>query len=121
MTNNKGSKIALAVAGLLLIAGAAAAIAMTRDKADAPKDGMMPLTNNSAPQGETDNPPAAESGEAPMPNAPDDTGKAPGGMTNTPMSPDSGDARTDEGSAPVPLTPPAEGKTDDDSTLMKTE
>lgn len=121
MTDNKGSKIALAVAGLLLIAGAATAIAMTQDKADAPKDGMVPLTNNSAQQGETDNPPAAETGEAPMPNAPDENGNASSGITTTPMGTDSGDTRTNDGSAPVQLTPPAGGKTDDDSTLMKKE
>lgn len=36
MSNSKGSKIALAVAGLILVAGAATAIAMTQSKGDNP-------------------------------------------------------------------------------------
>lgn len=36
MSNSKGSKVALAVAGLILVAGAATAIAMTQSKGDNP-------------------------------------------------------------------------------------
>ncbi|AUG52219.1 hypothetical protein [Thalassospira marina] len=118
MTDNKGSKIALAVAGLLLIAGAATAIAMTQDNADS----MTPLTNSSAeqsPTGTTDENPSAEIGEAPAPGAPDANGTMSNDNTTTPMG--SENERTDDGSAPVQLTPPAGGNTEDDSTLMKQE
>ena len=38
MSNSKGSKIALAVAGFILVAGAATAIAMTQSKGDDPME-----------------------------------------------------------------------------------
>ncbi|RCK43119.1 hypothetical protein TH25_21980 [Thalassospira profundimaris] len=122
MNDNKGSKIALAVAGLLLIAGAATAIAMTQDKADS---SMTPLTNSSAEQspatsGDT---PSAETGEVPatgtVPDAPATDDTMSNGMSNSPTGTE--DTRSGDGSAPVQMTPPAGGKTESDSTLMNKE
>ncbi|OKH89256.1 hypothetical protein [Thalassospira sp. TSL5-1] len=122
MNDNKGSKIALAVAGLLLIAGAATAIAMTRDKADST---MTPLTNSSAEQspatiGDT---PSAEMGEAPSaptaPNAPTTDDTMSNGMSNSPAGTE--DTQSNDGSAPVQMTPQDNSESKNDSTLMNKE
>ena len=121
MNDNKGSKIALAVAGLLLIAGAATAIAMTQDKADS---GMTPLTNSSAEQSPTSgDTPSAEMGEAPTtpmaPNAP----AADENMSKSMPGSDTGteDTHNSDGSAPDQMTPNDTGDSKNDSTLMNKE
>jgi hypothetical protein len=80
MSTSKGSKIAMAVAGLILVAGAATAIAMTQ------KDGNAPLpligTEESAP---------SQSNEITLPAPSAETGEAtPGAFETVPNAEDEG-------------------------------
>lgn len=88
MTDNKGSKIALAVAAILLAAGAATAFAMTKGEKDAAMPTMM---HDSATQSDTG---TGDATNTPMPS----NNGAPSAPT---MQPDSGASTgTDTGTAP---------------------
>mgnify|MGYP006879615208 FL=1 len=87
MTQNKGSKIALAVAGLLLVAGAATAIAMTQSKTDEPAalfdtDDGAKNTGTMIPVPQA---PSAETGEALDPEVPGMKGLNGSGSSNSPL------------------------------------
>ncbi|MCK2166262.1 hypothetical protein [Thalassospira xiamenensis] len=115
MTQNKGSKIALAVAGLLLVAGAATAIAMTQSESNNPASlfGTETGTENSDTMTPAPDAPAAETGEAPNTVLPNDNQEVPG-MKGL-------DGNAGEDSSPLELMPQDDGGTTGGEAAPKTE
>ncbi len=116
MTQNKGSKIALAVAGLLLVAGAATAIAMTQSESNNPAS--MFGTENGTEKSDTMTPapdaPAAETGEAPKGAMPEGTDQEVPGMKGL-------DGSAGEDSGPTELMPQDDGGTTGGEATPKVE
>ncbi|WP_404425968.1 hypothetical protein [Thalassospira australica] len=116
MTQNKGSKIALAVAGLLLVAGAATAIAMTQSETDNPASlfGSDTGTEKSDTMTPAPDAPAAETGEAPKGTMPEGTDQEVPGMKGL-------DGSAGEDSSPTELMPQDDGGITGDGTPPKAE
>ena len=116
MTQNKGSKIALAVAGLLLVAGAATAIAMTQSETNNPASlfGTETGTEKSDTMTPVPDAPAAETGEAPNTVLPEDNQEVPGmkGLDGSNAGDDS---------SPLELMPQDDGGTTGGEASPKTE
>ena len=116
MTQNKGSKIALAVAGLLLVAGAATAIAMTQSESNNPASlfGTETGTENSDTMTPAPDAPTAETGEAPKGTMPEGTDQEVPGMKGL-------DGNAGEDSSPLELMPQDDGGTTGGEAAPKTE